>query len=126
MEGLIILLQHFRYILPSFTLFLEALNSADATTVAKNSPKGQSVFSLLTHFKTGQLLWRSWQSGCVRYQRTQVRIQSSATFFEHLFFLLTVCRKDENKEQEAGNGPFLHISKLLYLKHRTIEIICTV
>ena len=33
----------------------------------------------------GQWLWRSWQSGHFRYQRTRVRIQSSATFIEHLF-----------------------------------------
>ena len=25
---------------------------------------------------------------------------------EHLFLLLNVCRKDENKEKEAQNGPF--------------------
>ena len=30
-------------------------------------------------------LWRSWQSGRLRYQRTRVRFQSSATFIEHLF-----------------------------------------
>ena len=47
----------------------------------------------------GKWLWRSWQSGCLRYQRTRVRIQSSATFIEHLF---TVCRKDENKEKRPG------------------------
>ena len=52
----------------------------------------------------GQWLWRSWQSSRFQYQRTQVRIQSLATFIEHLF---TVCRKDENKEKEAENGPFL-------------------
>ena len=34
---------------------------------------------------TGQWLWHSWQSGCFRYQRTRVRIQSTATFIEHLF-----------------------------------------
>ena len=27
------------------------------------------------------------------------------TFIEHLF-TVTVCRKDENKEKEDGNGPF--------------------
>ena len=25
----------------------------------------------------------------------------------NIYLLLTVCRKDENKEKEAGNGPFL-------------------
>ena len=33
----------------------------------------------------GKWLWRSWQSGRLQYQRTQVRILSSATFIEHLF-----------------------------------------
>ena len=33
----------------------------------------------------------------------RVRFQSSATFIEQLF---TVCRKDENKDKEAENGPF--------------------
>ena len=27
-------------------------------------------------------------------------------FYLNIFLLLTVCRKDENKEKEAGNGPF--------------------
>ena len=39
-----------------------------------------------------------------------VRIQSSATFIEHL--LTDNClRKDENKEKEAGNGPFFKKGK---------------
>ena len=33
----------------------------------------------------GKWLWRSWQSGCFGCQRTRVRIQSSATFIDHLF-----------------------------------------
>ena len=32
----------------------------------------------------GKWLWRSWQGGCLQYERTRVRIQSSATFIEHL------------------------------------------
>ena len=28
-------------------------------------------------------------------------------FYLNIYLLLTVCRKDENKEKEAGNGPFL-------------------
>ena len=27
-------------------------------------------------------------------------------FYLNIYLLLTVCRKDENKEKEAGNGPF--------------------
>ena len=55
-------------------------------------------------FMKGKWLWRSWQSGRLRYERTRVRIQSSATFIEHLF---TVCRKDENKEKRPGMAHFL-------------------
>ena len=57
-------------------------------------------------FQQGLWLWHSWQRVCFRYQRTRVRIQSSATFIEQL--LLTVCRKDlKINEKEAENGPFL-------------------
>ena len=28
-------------------------------------------------------------------------------FYLNIYLLLTVCRKDENKEKEAENGPFL-------------------
>ena len=28
-------------------------------------------------------------------------------FYLNIYLLLTVCRKDENKEKEAGTGPFL-------------------
>ena len=41
-------------------------------------------------------------------QTSAVRIQSSATFVE-LIFPVTVCRKDENKEKEAENGPFKNV-----------------
>ena len=34
---------------------------------------------------SGLWLWRSCQCDCFRYQRTQVRIQSMATFIEQLF-----------------------------------------
>ena len=61
----------------------------------------------------GKWLWRSWQSGRLRYQMTRVRIQSSATFTEHIYLLLTVCRKDENKEKRGREWPIfkknLHI-----------------
>ena len=30
----------------------------------------------------------------------------------NIYLLLTVCRKDENKEKEVGNGPFLKKQKL--------------
>ena len=30
-------------------------------------------------------------------------------FYLNIYLLLYVCRKDENKEKEAGNGPFFSI-----------------
>ena len=33
----------------------------------------------------------------------------------NIYLLLTVCRKDENKEKEAGNGPFLYKRVLRFL-----------
>ena len=30
-------------------------------------------------------------------------------FYLNIYFLLSVCRKDENKEKEADNGPFFNI-----------------
>ena len=72
----------------------------------------------------GQWLWRSWQSGFFRYQRTRVQIQSSATFIEHL---LTVCREDENKQKVAemahlkkycGEGWYL---RLVPSRHRSLR-----
>ena len=29
-----------------------------------------------------------------------------SNFYLNIYLLLTVCRKEENKEKEAGNGPF--------------------
>ena len=33
-------------------------------------------------------------------------------FYLNIYLLLIVCRKDENKEKEAGNGPFFKKSLL--------------
>ena len=44
----------------------------------------------------GQCLWLSWQSGRFRYQRTTVRIQSSAKicfYIEHLFYVNCVLKR---------------------------------
>ena len=42
------------------------------------------VFSI--KLTVGQWLWLNWQSGCVRQQRSEVRIQSLVNFYiEHLF-----------------------------------------
>ena len=62
-----------------------------------------------------QVQWL-WQHGCDWYQRIRVRIQSWATVTEQLF---TVCRRDENKEKETGNGPFLN--KVQSTQNHTLE-----
>ena len=53
----------------------------------------------------GQWLWLSWQSGRFRQQRSAVQTQSSAKFLLSIVNC-QLCRKDKNKEKEAGNGPF--------------------
>ena len=35
-------------------------------------------------------------------------------FYLNIYLLLTVCRKDENKEKKAENGPFLKKSLMLF------------
>ena len=47
-------------------------------------------------------VWHSWPRCRFRYHTTWVPIQPSTTFIEKL---LTVCRKDKNKEKETRNGP---------------------
>ena len=51
-------------------------------------------------------LWRSWQSGCFRPQRSADWIPTSATFFKFNCQLLV--EKTKISEKEAGNGPFLN------------------
>ena len=50
----------------------------------------------------GPWLWLSWQSGRFLYHKTEVRIQTST-----IFYLPSTFWKDESKEKETGNGPFL-------------------
>ena len=57
-------------------------------------------------------MWRSWKSDRVRHQRSVVQIQSSKTDLQ-TFVYWHQNRKDENKEKEAGNGPF----KINYVVH---------
>ena len=33
----------------------------------------------------------------------------------NIYSLLTFCRKDENKEKEAGNGPFLRLVAIIFI-----------
>ena len=55
----------------------------------------------------GQWLWLSWQSGRFRYQRSAVRIQTSAHFYRTFIYCQLYCfEKTKIKEKEAGNGHF--------------------
>ena len=49
-----------------------------------------------------QWLWLSWQNGHLQYQRSAVRIQSSAKNYNDDVFLFTV-EKRKTKKKEAGN-----------------------
>ena len=59
-----------------------------------------------TFNKCGQWLWHSWQHSWLRYQRTRVRIQSSATFTEQ--FRNVNCLWKWRKRREAKNDPKNH------------------
>ena len=48
------------------------------------------------------------------FQRTRVRMQSSATFIEQIFIFI-VSRRDEKREKESGNGPY-------FVKKKYIEL----
>ena len=65
-------------------------------------------------------MWLSWWSGCFQYQGSAVRIQLSAIILFILIICLwsTVYWKDENKEKEAGIGPFFLKKKHLFLLPR--------
>ena len=41
----------------------------------------------------------------------------SSQLLLNIYLLLTVCRKDENKEKEAGNGRFFEEKKVGRLQH---------
>ena len=63
------------------------------------------IFVRKTMYTLGQQLWFSCQSGRFRHQRSIVQIQSLAKFILNIVYC-QLNRKDENKEKEAGNGPF--------------------
>ena len=64
------------------------------------------LFAIRQHFIClGQWLWHSWHNSRFRFQKTQVQIQSLATFY-WTYLLLTVSIKDKNKGKEAGYGQF--------------------
>ena len=60
------------------------------------------------------VVWLSWLSGSFQYQRPAVRILSSAKIY--LYWTVNcVMKKNENKEKEAGNGPFKKNSRVKLL-----------
>ena len=52
----------------------------------------------------GAVVWHSWQSGCFRLQRSEVRIQSLAILFTISCIKNLYC-KDENKEKRGQERP---------------------
>ena len=65
----------------------------------------------------GQWLWHTVD------QRTRVLIQSSATFIEQMS---TICRKGENKEKEAGNGPIVEVLFYSHLPLIMFRVTCVI
>ena len=54
----------------------------------------------------GLWLWPSWQSGHFLHQRSAVRIPTSVRKSSNVIICQLQSRKDQNKEKEAGKGPF--------------------
>ena len=52
---------------------------------------------------SGQWLWLSWQSGHVRYQRSALRIQTTANFYITFIYCIALKRQKKRKKV-AGNG----------------------
>ena len=65
----------------------------------------------------GQWLWHSWQRGRLRYQKTQVRINSWRTFIEQL---KTICRKYENQRKRGREWSIFEIWKNLWMVHEPL------
>ena len=101
--------------LPSYAMSWLHQNTKVVNSDHITLTEGVNVFyrSVKNWASYGQWLWHSWQHGRFRYQRTRVRIQSWATFSEHIL-LLAVCRKDE-KRKRGRKWPILKKSGLVYL-----------
>ena len=71
----------------------------------------------------GQWLWLSWQSGCFRFQRSAVRIQTPANFYRTfiIYCQLYCIEKTKIKEKEAGNGPFFKDCNDVCLKRQKVN-----
>ena len=69
---------------------------------------GKIYSQVIKNCNTGNWLWLSWQSGCFRYQRSAVRIQTLENFYRRFFYCQLYCiEKPKIIEKEAGNDPFL-------------------
>ena len=86
----------------------------DETTERWHPPKNWKIIMSII----GQWLWRSWQSSHFRYQRTRVRIQSSATFIEHLFTVNCV-EKTKIKRKRGREWPILKKHQLVTTPEKT-------
>jgi len=64
----------------------------------------------------GQWLWLSWQSGSFRYQRSALRIQTSANFYiGHLFTdSFAVLKGRKEKEKRPKNGPLFQKKQICF------------
>ena len=65
-----------------------------------------ALYKLTKFLRYGQWLWRSWQNVASNTRGPGFK-SSDRQLLLNIHLLLTICRKDENKEKEAGNGPFL-------------------
>ena len=74
--------------------FKEIANSSNYFSQIRQKLFSSNILSNVVgnNFRTRQWWWLSWKSGCYQYQRSAVRIQSSAKiYFEHL--LSTVMKR---------------------------------
>ena len=70
-----------------------------------------SSFKEQNFTKFGQWLWHSWQRGRFRYQRTQFRIQPSATFIEQLSTVNYFVEKTKIQIERPGISHFEMLRK---------------
>ena len=54
-------------------------------------------------------MWLSWQSGASDTRGPWFEFSHQQLLLKY-YFLLTICRKDEIKEKDAGIGPFKKIN----------------
>ena len=93
----------------TYLIFKRLSPWADRPLQTFSITRTRSKYNNLTDF--GQWLWLSWLSSRFQYQRSEVRVLSSAKFTLNIVYC-QLYWKDKNKDKEAGNGPFLKIISL--------------